>query len=90
MIIANSALKKPSTSSPSLPSPPAHLEESGVDDVEYAVDGEAGLCDVGGHDDLPLPLRRLLEDLALRLERHRAVHRQHHEGVTAVGDQPEV
>ena len=29
-----------------------YLEETGVDDVEYAVDGEARLGDVGGHDDL--------------------------------------
>ena len=56
-----------------------NLEESRVDDVEDAVDGEAGLGDVGGHDDLPLPLGRVLEDLALRLEGHGRVHGQHHE-----------
>ena len=56
-----------------------NLEESRVDDVEDAVDGEAGLGDISGHDDLPLSLGRVLEDLALRLEWHRRVHGQHHE-----------
>ena len=56
-----------------------HLEKSCVDDVEDAVDSEARLGDVGGHDDLPLPLGRLLEDFALRLERHGRVHGQHDE-----------
>ena len=54
-----------------------NLEKPRVDDVEDAVDGEAGLGDVGGHDDLPLSLGRVLEDLALRLEGHRRVHGQH-------------
>ena len=55
-----------------------NLEESRVDDVEDAVDGEARLGDVGGHDDLPLSLGRVLEDLALRLKRHGRVDGQHH------------
>ena len=57
--------------------PLVHLEKSRVDDVEDAVDCETRLGDVRGHDDLPLALGRLLEDLALRLERHGRVHGQH-------------
>ena len=59
--------------------PLVHLEKSRVDDVEDAVDCETRLGDVRGHDDLPLALGRLLEDLALRLERHGRVHGQHDE-----------
>lgn len=41
------------------------LDKAGVDDIDDAVDGETGLCDVGGYDDLPGAGRCRVEDSGL-------------------------
>jgi hypothetical protein len=50
------------------------LEQSRVDDVEDAVDGERGLGDVCRDDNLPPSLGRRAKDLALGLEGQRGVY----------------
>ena len=55
---------------------PLELDEAGVDDVDDALDGDGGLGDVGGHDDLPAAPHRRAEHLQLVVRRQRAVHGQ--------------
>ena len=55
-----------------------------VDDEAHTVDGDAGLGDVGGADDLAFP-GEVLEDAALLLAREAAEERQDLEGRVHLG-----
>ena len=52
------------------------LREAGVDNIDDTVDGDRGLCDIGGDDALPGAVRGILEDLQLALEGEDGIERQ--------------
>ena len=57
---------------------PFLLHLAGVDDVDHVVDGDRGLGDVGGDDDLGDVLRRPVEHGLLLLVGEGRVKRVHH------------
>lgn len=61
------------------------LHASAVDNVDDAVDGDRGLGNVGGHDNLALAGRRRAEDARLILRRQIRVERQDEQGGQGVG-----
>lgn len=52
------------------------FDKAGVNDVEYAVDGERSFCNVGGDDHLPTAWWRRVEYARLHLRGQRRIHRQ--------------